>query len=177
MGESASGEVDRAHLAREAEPVRRWLIRYFRRRVPDETEVEDLVQDVFTRIVARDGGERVEHLGGYILKTASSVIADRARRRSVRHADSHVAFDADLHGGEEFDAERVLSGREDLDAAAAALLSLPERTRTVFVLRRLEGYSYREIAGHLGISVSAVEKHLVKAIRHLSTEMEKRLDP
>ncbi|HYG48650.1 MAG TPA: RNA polymerase sigma factor [Allosphingosinicella sp.] len=164
-------------MAREAEPVRRWLTRFFRRRIRDEFEVEDLVQDVFARIVARDGGERVEHLGGYILKTASSVIADRARRRSARRADLHVAFDSDLHGGEEFDPERVLSGREDLDAAAAALLSLPERTRTVFVLRRLEGYSYREVASHLGISVSAVEKHLVKALRHLSAEMEKRLDP
>jgi len=177
MGESAQGGTDRANLAREAEPVRRWLTRFFRRRIRDEFEVEDLVQDVFARIVARDGGERVEHLGGYILKTASSVIADRARRRSARRADLHVAFDSDLHGGEEFDPERVLSGREDLDAAAAALLSLPERTRTVFVLRRLEGYSYREVASHLGISVSAVEKHLVKALRHLSAEMEKRLDP
>jgi RNA polymerase sigma-70 factor (ECF subfamily) len=177
MGESAQGGADRAHLAREAEPVRRWLTRYFRRRIPDESEVEDLVQDVFTRIVARDGGDRVEHLGGYIAKTASSVIADRGRRRSARRADLHVAFDSDLHGGEEFDPERVLSGREDLDAAAAALLSLPERTRTVFVLRRLEDYSYRDIAVHLGISVSAVEKHLVKALRHLSQEMEKRLDP
>lgn len=177
MGESAQGGAEHAHLAREAEPVRRWLTRFFRRRIRDETEVEDLVQDVFARIVARDGGERVEHLGGYILKTASSVIADWARRRSVRHADRHVDFDPDLHGGEEFDPERVLSGREDLNAAAAALLSLPERTRTVFVLRRMEGYSYREVAAHLGISVSAVEKHLVKAVRHLSAEMERRLDP
>jgi RNA polymerase sigma factor (sigma-70 family) len=177
MGDSADGDANRGLLVRQAEPVRRWLTGYFRRRISDDSEVEDLVQDVFTRIVARDGAEPIGHLGGYIAKTASSVIADRARRRSVRNADRHVAFEPDVHGGEDFDPERVLSGREDLDAAAAALLSLPERSRTVFVLRRMEGYSYREIAAHLGISVSAVEKHLVKALRHLSAEMEKRLDP
>jgi RNA polymerase sigma-70 factor (ECF subfamily) len=132
-----------------------------------------MVQDVFTRIVARDSSEPVEHLGGYIMKTAASVLADRGRRRVSRQAESHIVFDADLHGDEDVDPERVLSGKQELNAATAALLSLPERTRTVFVLRRLEGYRFREIAEHLGISVSAVEKHMVRAVRHLSDEMEK----
>jgi RNA polymerase sigma-70 factor (ECF subfamily) len=145
--------------------------------VTNEADVEDLVQDVFARIVARDSSEPVQHLGGYIRRTAASVIADLARRRTVRRAELHVAFDPDLHAGEGIDPERVLSGKEELDAAAAALLSLPERTRTVFVLHRLEGYRYRDIAAHLGISVSAVEKHLVKAVQHLSAEREKRLGP
>ena len=176
MPNSGEGEAGRTQLAREAEPVRRWLMSYFRRRVSDDAEVEDLVQDVFARMVARDSRDPVEHLGGYLLKTAASVIADRARRLSARRSHLHVAFDSELHGGEEIDPERVLSGKQDLNAAAAALLSLPERTRTVFLLRRLEGYRYKEIASHLGISVSAVEKHLVRALRHLSFELEKRLD-
>ncbi len=176
MGKAAGHGVDRGRLVQHAEPVRRWLTNFFRRRVRNEADIDDLVQDVFARIVARDGGEPVENLDAYVLRTASSVIADAARRRAVRRADLHVPFDSDLHSGEEFDPERVLSGRQDLDAAAAALLALPERTRTVFILRRLEGYRYREIADHLGISVSAVEKHLVRALRHLSTEMENRLD-
>jgi RNA polymerase sigma factor (sigma-70 family) len=46
-------------------------------------------------------------------------------------------------------------------------MDLPERTRTVFVLRRLEGQSYREISLRLGLSVSAVEKHMLRAVRHL----------
>jgi RNA polymerase sigma factor (sigma-70 family) len=163
-----------AALAREAEPVRRWLTGYFRRRVRDHGDVEDLVQDVFARIVARDNGQPVENLAAYVFRTAASVLADRARRRASRHADLHVAFDSDQHGDEEIDPERVLGGKEDLNAATAALLALPERTRTVFILRRLEGYRHAEIARHLGISVSAVEKHMVKAVRHLGAEMEKR---
>lgn len=173
---SADRGGGRAELAREAEPVRRWLTGYFRRRIRDDSDVEDMVQDVFARIVTRDSVEPIKNLGGYVLKIASSVIADRARRRGVRHSDAHVPFDPDFHASEEIDPERVLSGKEDLNAAVSALLSLPERTRTVFVLRRLEGYSYRDIAGHLGISVSAVEKHLVKALQHLSAEREKHFD-
>ena len=161
-------------FAEEAGSVRRWLIRYFRRRVRDVAEIEDMVQDVFARIVARDSPAAVEHLGGYILKTASSVLADRARFRSSHAAAMHVTFDSELHGEDEIDPARVLDGKEELHAATACLLGLPERTRTVFILRRLEGQRFRDIASHLGISVSAVEKHMVRAVQHLSVEMEKR---
>jgi RNA polymerase sigma-70 factor (ECF subfamily) len=89
--------------------------------------------------------------------------------------DLHVPLDPELHEGEEIDAERVFSGKEELRAVTAALLSLPERTRTVFILRRLEGYRHGDIATQLGISVSAVEKHMVRAIQHLSADMERRL--
>ncbi|WP_340313612.1 RNA polymerase sigma factor [Rhizorhabdus argentea] len=161
-------------LADAAGPVRRWLTAYFRRHIRNHDEVDDLVQDVFTRVVARDSVEPIGHLGGYILRTATSVLADRARRRAVRHADLHVVLDVEQHGDEGIDPERILRGKENLHAATAALLSLPERTRTVFVLRRLEGCSHKEIASQLGISISAVEKHMIRAVHHLSTEMEKR---
>lgn len=176
MGDSAHREGVVGTLARRAEPVRQWLTGYFRRRVRDDAEVQDLVQEVFARVVARDSGTPIEHLDGYLVKTAASVVADRARQRTARRADGHIGFDPDLHGSVDFDPERVLSGKQELDAAAAALLGLPERTRTIFILRRLEGYRYREIADHMGISVSAVEKHLVRALHHLSSEMEKHRD-
>jgi RNA polymerase sigma-70 factor (ECF subfamily) len=87
-----------------------------------------------------------------------------------------VAFDSEMHGEEELDPLRILEGKEQLHAATASLLSLPERTRTVFILRRLEGRKFHDIATHLGISVSAVEKHMVRAIQHLSLAMDQRHD-
>jgi RNA polymerase sigma factor (sigma-70 family) len=172
MTQHEPGEVDRSMPEERVGPVRGWLTRYFRRRVRNVSDIEDMVQDVFARIVARDSPEPVEHLGGYILKTASSVLADRARLRSTHAAGLHVAFDSEVHGEDEIDPERVLAGKQDLQVATKALLSLPERTRTVFILRRLEGRRYRDIAIQLGISVSAVEKHMVRAIDHLSLQME-----
>ena len=164
----------RLALADEVGPVRSWLTRYFRRRVQNIAEIEDMVQDVFARMVARDSTEPVEHLGGYVLKTASSVFADWVRRRSSHAASRHVSFEPELHGEEEVDPVRILGGKEELQAATLVLLRLPERTRTVFILRRLEGQRFQDIAAHLGISVSAVEKHMVRAIHQLSLEMEKR---
>jgi RNA polymerase sigma-70 factor (ECF subfamily) len=158
-------------LARDARPVRQSLIRYFARRLGDRSDVEDLVQEVFARIVARDSTSPIENLGSYVYQTAASVLADHARRRSARRAQAHVEFNPDLHGGTDFDSERILVDREQTRAAIAALLSLPERTRTIFVLRRLEGVRARQVAQQLGISVSAVEKHMVKAVRHLSASL------
>ena len=177
MSGAEEAPVGQATLAQQAGPVRTWLARWFARRVRDQADIEDMVQDVFARIAARDSTEPVEHLGAYVLKTAWTVMADRARRRASHMAALHVPLDDELHGDEEIDAERVLTGKEDLRAATAALLSLPERTRTVFILRRLEGYRLKEIAMRLGISVSAVEKHLVRAIQHLAAAMEGRRDP
>ena len=175
MSGTEDGRVGYKTLAQQAGPVRQWLTRYFRRRLRgNDADLEDMVQDVFTRIAARNSTEPVEHLAGYVLRTASSVLADRVRRGASRKAAFHVAFDPELHGDEEIDPERVLTGKEDLHAALAALLSLPERTRVVFILGRLEGRRHAEIARVCGISVSAVEKHLVRAIHHLSEEMEKR---
>lgn len=173
MPDSGDGEADQT-LARRSEPVRGWLTGFFRRRVRNDADVEDLVQDVFARIAGRSDTAPIENLNAYVMRTASSVLADSGRRQLSRRFGDHISFDPEHHCGEEIDPERVLSGREELNAATAALLSLPERTRTVFVLRRLEGYRYSEIAHHLGISVSAVEKHMVKAMAYLAEVMEAR---
>ncbi|HEX8533499.1 MAG TPA: sigma factor, partial [Allosphingosinicella sp.] len=78
------GSDGRDELAREAKPLRRLLVRYFSRRVPAGFEVDDLVQEVFLRIVARDSTSRIEHLGRYVHQTAASVVADLSRRRRAR---------------------------------------------------------------------------------------------
>lgn len=155
-------------LAHRAEPLRESLGRYFRTRVGDTAEVDDLVQEVFARIVARQSPAPVEYLNAYVFQTAANVFADRGRSRMTRRATSHVAFDQDRHAEEAFDPHRILRGKEDLEVVTAALLSLPERTRTVFVLLRLEERRYKDVAAQLRISVSAVEKHMVRAMEHLS---------
>lgn len=154
--------------AEEAGPLRQGLLRYFRHRVPDPAEAEDLVQEVFARISARDSQEPIAHLSGFVFQVASNVLADRGRRRFARKAEAHVEFDPERHAEEDFDPHRILAGKETLRAVTEALLTLPHRTRTIFVLHRLEGRKAREVAQQLGISVSAVEKHMLLAIQHLS---------
>lgn len=138
----------------------------------DQTEIEDMVQEVFERLIKRGNVAGLEHLGGYVFETASSVLTDRLRKRRSRHADAHVTFDDQAHADVDFSPEHVLIGRERLARATAVLLELPERTRVIFVLRRLEGMKYLDIAARLGISTSAVEKHMQRAVLHLAKRVE-----
>ncbi len=154
-------------LARRFRDARWKLLGWIRRRVPDPVEAEDLLQDTFLRITQRDASEQVVHFEGYLYRTAESVLADRYRRRSVRRADAHVALEPDDHRAEDADALRALLAREKLRAVSASLMALPERTRAVFVLRRIEGLRYGEIATRLRVSLSTVEKDMARAIDHL----------
>ncbi|MEW9856694.1 RNA polymerase sigma factor [Novosphingobium sp. M1R2S20] len=144
------------------------LLRHFGRRHSDPTELEDMVQEVFVRLIRRGGVAELANLQAYVFETASSVLKDRLRRSRVRHEAVHESFDPERHADADFSPEDVLSGREQLAHATAALLELPERTRVIFVLRRLEGMRFRDIAVRLGISVSAVEKHMQRAIVHMT---------
>jgi len=161
---------DRASLDALDKAFRRSLVRYFARRVGD-CEVEDMVQQVFERLLRRGDVTGLERLSGYVFQTASSVFTDYLRRSRARRADAHDEFDKDLHGDLDFSPEHVLLGSERLARATAVLLELPERTRVIFVLRRLEGMKYLDIAVRLGISVSALEKHMARAVERLAEGM------
>lgn len=148
------------------------LLRYFSRRVSDPMVAEDMVQQVFERLVRRGEIESIDNVGGYVFQIARSVIADHLRQRGSRRDSAHEPFEETVHGGVDFSPEYVLSKRERLARAMALLQALPERTRVIFVLQRLEGVKYREIAERLGISVSAVEKHMERAVTHLAKGLD-----
>ncbi len=158
------GETD---LAARSRTLRGALTRYFQRRLPNTHEVDDLVQEVFLRIVRRGDSHQLDQFEGYVFQTAASVIKDRFRRRRARMSDSHVAFEPDLHGQSDISPEQTVLAREALRSTTRAIMSLPERTRTIFVLRRLEGLSHPEIARRLGLSLSTVEKHIHRAAKQL----------
>lgn len=147
------------------------LLQFFQRRISDRQEAEDLVQEVFVRLLKRGNIADLQDLRGYLFETAASVLMDRARKRVSRHSNEHVSFDPLAHADEEFSADRVLMGEEALTCASRALLELPERVRTVFILRRLEGMRYQDIAQRLGISLSLVEKQMARAVAYLTQRM------
>jgi len=146
------------------------LARYFGARARPGMDVEDMVQEVFLRLARRVGDAPVEAVEGYVFAIAASVLTDTYRRAGRRLPAVHG--DADLTNtlalAEDRSPERVLLGQEELAAVERALRELPERTRFAFVLSRYEELSYQEIARRLGVSVSAVEKHMMRALAHLA---------
>ena len=147
------------------------LLQFFQRRVKDPREAEDLTQEVFIRLVRRGHVSDVDNVRGYLFECAANTLRDHVRKRKSRHDNDHERFDPETHGSEDFPADHVLMGEEALTRASRAILELPERTRAVFVLRRLEGLPYQDIAHRLGLSLSLVEKQMARAIAHLTQRM------
>ncbi len=139
------------------------LRRYFRRRAAAH-EVEDLVQEVFIRLQSRKSAEPVEDMDRYVFIVAANVLMRRYRKeRQWTQGIDAASDDPD----EPISPERVLLGREKLNAAMVVLQGLPPRTRQIFILHRFEDMTYPRIASALGISKSAVEKHMIRALKAL----------
>ncbi|MFP1133275.1 RNA polymerase sigma factor [Asticcacaulis sp. W401b] len=143
---------------------------YFQRRVASPSEAEDLTQEVFLRVIQRLERGPVDNLEGYLFHAASNLLKERGRQNTYRGAAQIIDLQGELAGGEEAHTpERILLGKDRIEALQRALLELPERTRHIFILNRFEEISGAQIARKLGLSVSAVEKHIVKALAHLKS--------
>ncbi len=164
MGASLA-KSDLAGLARRYRPA---LIAFFLRRTRDPARAEDLTQEVFIRLsdMTQDDVRNVE---GYLFQIARNLLRDTHRRDSVRAGYAAIIGSDDQRETDHRDAERIIIARQTLENVARLLERLPERTRSIFILHRMEAMSRTDIARAYGISVSAVEKHLGKVMALLMT--------
>jgi RNA polymerase sigma factor (sigma-70 family) len=161
-----------------AEAVRRERGRlrgFIRRRVPDEGDVEDILQEVFYELVeAYRLMKPVEQVGAWLFRVARNRIADLFRRRRPRpaRAGASTALEegsfllAELpspDGGPEADYARGVL----LEELAAALDELPAKQREAFVAHEIDGRSFKEISAETGVGVSTLLSRKHHAVLHL----------
>jgi RNA polymerase sigma-70 factor (ECF subfamily) len=141
------------------------LVALVARRTGDRDTAAELVQDSFARLMAAGSVGSAEGDTKLLYAIARNATIDHARtvRRRTELFSSLVA---EQFRSEVPSAEQAYESRDAMNALVDALSLLPLRTREVFVLRRVEGLSHAEIAARLAISISTVEKHLVRALRH-----------
>ena len=139
------------------------LLQAVKRAVGRRDGAEDLLHSAFVRLAEYKARDAVENPSAFLVRTAANLAVDERRRVQVRRESQlDVGEMLDMSDGQPLHIE-VLAARERLEKVMAALDSLGPRTRQIFLLHRLEGMKYREIASRLDITVSAVEKHIAKA--------------
>lgn len=162
--------IDGAQVLAQMRPA---LLRFFQRRCDERSEAEDLVQEVMVRALAHSRWSSDEQARAYVFRAAMNLWRDRKRRRLAREAVVVGWADrAVLQVGEEITVERVLIGRDQLRQVLDALMELNPRTRDIFILRRVENMKFGDIAAAFGITVSAVEKHMIKALACIAQRMQ-----
>jgi RNA polymerase sigma-70 factor (ECF subfamily) len=132
------------------------------RRTQGHADTEDLVQSAFIRMQNYSATRPVDNPAAFLVQTAVNIRLDAWRREKLL---GKRQFSESL---EEFEnaaplPDEVMASRARLERVKAGIDQLPSRTREIFVMHRLENRKYGEIADKIGISKSAVEKHVAKA--------------
>jgi RNA polymerase sigma factor (sigma-70 family) len=161
------------------------LLNFIRRRVPDPGDAEDIVQDVFYRLVeANRLLMPIQHVTGWLFQVARNRITDLFRKKEPERFSDLAAVDeegefADFEdllpspdaGPEAQHARRVL-----LNELEAAFDDLPEEQRAVFVAHEFEGRSFKEIAAETGVGVNTLLSRKRYAVLHLRERLQRAYD-
>jgi RNA polymerase sigma factor (sigma-70 family) len=158
------------------------LRNFIRRRVPDEMDAEDILQEVFYELVEADRMMKpIEQLSGWLYRVARNRITDLFRKkRPEALANDHAANTTD---GESQRLEDLLPAPDAGPEAAytrtvlieeldAALNELPEEQRQAFVAHEIEGQSFKELAEATGVSVNTLILRKHRAVVHLRERLE-----
>jgi RNA polymerase sigma-70 factor (ECF subfamily) len=124
---------------------------------------QDCAQDTWIKLAEFKDRTRPDNDRAYVFRVAANIATDWHRRRSREQAATadYAASRPTLHEPDTLD---VAAARQMLRRLETALLAQPRRSLDVFVLHRHEGLSYRAIAERFAISVSAVEKHMMRIL-------------
>ncbi|ARU30145.1 RNA polymerase sigma factor [Cellvibrio sp. PSBB006] len=139
-------------------------------------EVEDIVQETYVRVCQVGERDDIHHPRSFMLRTARNLALDHRKRSESRLADSMEDLQEDLQElstGVDDTYDRVAANQE-FGYFCEAVRQLPQQCRKAFVLRKVYGYSQKEIADSLGISENTVEKHIATGIKRCTGYMMAR---
>jgi RNA polymerase sigma factor (sigma-70 family) len=162
------------------------LRNFIRRRVPDEADAEDVLQDVFYELIeAYRSMKPIEQVGAWLYRVARNRIIDRFRKKKAEPLSAPV--DPDAEDGESLSLEELLPSPDEgpeadyarsilFEELEAALDELPEEQREVFIAHEIQGISFKEISAETGVSISALLSRKHYALLHLRRRLQSIYD-
>jgi RNA polymerase sigma factor (sigma-70 family) len=157
------------------------LRNFIRRRVPDTRDAEDILQDVFYKLVeANRLLMPIEHVTGWLFRVARNRIIDFFRKQrpesfsdvAVEDAGDELLQLEDLLPSPDAGPEALYARNVLLDEMELAIDELPAEQREVFVAHELEGRSFAEIAAETGVNVNTLLSRKRYAVLHLRERLQ-----
>jgi RNA polymerase sigma factor, sigma-70 family len=147
---------------------RRDLVNYANGIVGDRSQAEDVVQEAFLRFRGVASARLLEEPLSYLYRIVRNLAFDGRRRLTLEERHFKAGFEgvAEEIAEDKPSPEAEAIARDELQRVLAAMDELPERTRIALEMHRFGGLKMREIAEHLGISVSMAQILVMKGIRH-----------
>jgi RNA polymerase sigma factor (sigma-70 family) len=161
------------------------LRNFIRRRVPDPRDAEDVLQDVFYRLVeANRLLMPIEHITGWLFRVARNRITDLFRKmkpepfsnEAIEDEDGELLQIEDLLPSPDAGPEALYFHNLLLDELELALDELPDEQREVFVAHELEGRSFKELSAEMGVSMNTLLSRKRYAVLHLRERLRSIYD-
>jgi len=167
-GLGVSADALQAWFIREVLPLEAALTGYFRRNWRNESDVRDLVQDVFVHVCDAARREFPANTRAFVFTTARNILIDKFRNRQVVPIEMVGDVEALSAASDAPGPDRDVIARDELRRLQGALDRLAPRCREAVLLKQLEGLSRREIAKTMGISEETVKEYLAIGLFTLS---------
>jgi RNA polymerase sigma factor (sigma-70 family) len=154
---------------------------FIRRRVPDASDVEDILQEVFYKLVeANRLLMPIEHVTGWLFRVARNRITDLFRKNEPESfADAEVAGEdgemlqiEDLLPSPDAGPEALYVRHVLLEEVELALAELPDEQREVFIAHELEGRSFKELSAETGVNINTLLSRKRYAVLHLRERLQ-----
>lgn len=143
------------------------LLSFLRLRVANEEDARDATQESLMRLMQYRDTTAEREWKPLLYRIAINMVGEQYRRGSARQADKHVPIDGIELASCEPTQEEFVARAQQAAFLREAILSLPPRPRQIYLLSRMQGMTYAEIASHCEISVKTVEKHMTQALAEL----------
>lgn len=153
---------------REVLPLEAMLMQYLRHNWRDQSDIEDLVQEVYVRVFEAARKEIPDKAKPFLFTTARNLLINRVRDSRVVPMEAALDLDALGIAIDTPAPDQSLMARDELRRLREAIDSLPPRYRDVVVLRRIEDLSRTEVAQRLGINETTVSEYLTKGMYALA---------
>jgi len=168
MNEAARYAWIAAHILPHEPEVRGWLRRRFRS--IDDSDIDDLVQEAYSRIWGMDFGT-IRNGRAYLYTTIRHLLAEYARRSRIVPIEFLGEIDSLNLFSEEPGLDRQIGARQELARLRSLVAELPVQCRRVFELRKFQGLSHREVAVSMKLSPKTVENHLTRALSRIGAAL------
>lgn len=145
----------------------RFVSRFFKR----PHDIEDIVQETFVRALEAESKDKIHSPRAYLFQTAKNLSLKELSRCSTRLQDNIGDYLPEGVLVTEATTEDQVESLQKLTLFCQALRGLPVQCQRVYILRKVYGYTQKEIAGSLEISVNTVERHIAKGILRCNEHM------
>jgi RNA polymerase sigma-70 factor (ECF subfamily) len=138
------------------------LKRFLRRFVKSREAADDLAQEAFLRAFAAESGQEIVSPKAFLFKVARNLALNEIAKQSSMTTEPLGDFEGQdvLQDSNQVAVDDAVDGRERIRVLARAIAALPPQCAKVFILRKMQGLSQKEIAARLNISVRTVENHV-----------------